>query len=96
MGSDDPYQPSVAERRLYALVVGVAMLFGGWWLQNQWNETQRLDGKINEFVRHVDSIYVDKEFLQVVTEEQTRRLQRIENKLDNIIENKHEHSRDGL
>lgn len=77
---------SIAERRLYALVVGVAMMFGGWWLQNQWNETQRLDGKINDFVRHVDQVYVDKEYLRAVTEDQTRRLQRIENKLDDLLE----------
>ena len=93
MGDRDPYQPTVAERRLYALVVGVAMMFGGWWLQNQWNETQRLDDKINEFIRHVDTIYVDKEYLRVVTDDQTRRLQRIENKLDNLLEGKR---REGL
>ena len=77
---------SVLEKRMYAILLSLAMGLGAWWLQNQWEETQRIDTKLHDFSRHVDSQYVEKEFLQLVVNEHTRRLERIENKLDDLID----------
>jgi cell division protein FtsL len=68
------------ESRWVAFLTAIALAFGGIWLQNQYDATLRLQQQMADFMRHVDDKYVQKDFLQTVTE----RLGRIENKVDDI------------
>jgi hypothetical protein len=71
---------SKVEQRMWTAVVGLAMLFGGWWLQNQYTMTLKAQEQVNDFMRHVDATYVQKDYLNTVTS----RLDRIEKKIDDI------------
>ena len=68
------------ESRWIAFVTAVALLLGGWWLQNQYDTLLRLQQQQADFMRHVDDKYVQKDFLEIVTE----RLTRIEDKIDTM------------
>ena len=79
------------ESRWVAFLTAVALLFGGWWLQNQYDTVLRLQTQLNEYMRHVDSSYVQKDYLSNVTGQLDRidnsvntRLNRIEDKLDRM------------
>ena len=66
------------ESRWIAFITAVALLFGGWWLQNQYDTVLRLQKQQTAFMRHVDDKYVQKDTLVIVSD----RLDRIENKID--------------
>mgnify|MGYP000932967695 FL=1 len=66
------------ESRWIAFITAVALLFGGWWLQNQYDTVLRLQQQQTDFMRHVDDKYVQKDTLVIVSD----RLDRIENKID--------------
>ena len=78
----EPDTASKLEQRAWALVVGLCMLLGGWWLQNQYNTTLRLQEQLTEYIRFADTKYVQKDYLGVITQ----RLERIEVKLDDLRE----------
>jgi hypothetical protein len=69
---------SQLEARWIAFLTAVAMFFGGWWLQNQYQTTQRLQSEFLAFTQRVDDKYVEKDFLGVIA----ARLARIEASLD--------------
>ena len=72
------------EQRLFSIIVGICLALGGWWLQNQWEETRLVNGRLEAFIRHVDATYADLKYI----EQMQTRLARIENKLDELIEKK--------
>jgi hypothetical protein len=82
MPEDTPPAVTRLESRWVAFITAVALAFGGIWLQNQFAATLRLQEQMAEFMRHVDDKYVQKDFLNTVTE----RLGRIENKVDDIAD----------
>lgn len=70
------------EQRMWSAVIAIAMLLGGWWLQNQYDTTLRLQEELGAYMRFVDDRYVEKDHLKTVTD----RLTRIEGKLDLLAE----------
>jgi cell division protein FtsB len=68
------------ESRWIAFITAIALLFGGWWLQNQYDTVLRLQQQQTDFMRHVDDKYVQKDYLETVTS----RLERIEDKIDDL------------
>lgn len=68
------------ESRWIAFITAVALMFGGWWLQNQYDTILRIQQQQAEFMRYVDDKYVQKDTFVIVVE----RLDRIENKIDSI------------
>lgn len=66
------------ETRWVAFVTAIALFFGGWWLQNQYHTTLRLQQQLTEFITRVDDKYVEKDELASIIE----RLSRIENALE--------------
>ena len=79
MNGDDS-KASKLEQRWIAALTAIALLFGGWWLQNQYDTMLRVQEQLSEFSRHVDNAYVRKDYLQLVE----NRLGRIEDKIDDI------------
>jgi hypothetical protein len=71
---------SKLEQRMWTGIVGVAMLLGGWWLQNQYQTMLRITEEHGEYVKYAASIYVHKDNMNYVV----NRLDRIEQKIDNI------------
>jgi hypothetical protein len=71
---------SKMEQRMWSAIVGVALLLGGWWLQNQYDTTLRIHEELMAYMRHVDDKYVQKDYLETLE----GRLNRIESKIDNI------------
>jgi hypothetical protein len=82
MPEDTPPSVTRMESRWVAFLTAIALAFGGVWLQNQFAATLRLQEQMSEFMRHVDDKYVQKDFLNTVTD----RLRRIEDKVDNIAD----------
>ena len=75
----EPANPvSKFESRWSAFITAIALFFGGWWLQNQYTTTLRVQEELGEFMRFADDRYVEKDYLQNVTD----RLERIEEKID--------------
>lgn len=72
------------ESRWIAFVTAVALLLGGWWLQNQYDTMLRIQQQLADFQRHVDDGYVRKDYLGTVE----GRLGRIEDKLDALRDEK--------
>jgi hypothetical protein len=72
------------ESRWIAFVTAVALLLGGWWLQNQYDTMLRIQQQLADFQRHVDDGYVRKDYLATVE----ARLGRIEDKLDALRDEK--------
>ena len=68
------------ESRWIAFITAIALFFGGWWLQNQYDTVLRLQQQQTDFMRHVDDKYVQKDYLSLVE----MRLSRIETKIDNL------------
>ena len=68
------------EQRLWTVVTGLAIFFGGWWLQNQYTMTLKIQEQLATYVQFADDRYVQKDYLRTVTD----RLDRIESKIDNI------------
>ena len=66
------------ESRWIAFITAIALFFGGWWLQNQYTTTLRVQEDLGEFMRFADERYVEKDYLKTVTD----RLERIEEKID--------------
>ena len=75
---------SKLESRWIAFITAVALLFGGWWLQNQYDTMLRIQQQLADFQRHVDDGYVRKDYLGTVE----GRLGRIEDKLDALRDEK--------
>ena len=71
---------SQLEGRWMAFLTAVALFFGGWWLQNQYQMTLRLQTDLNAFYQRVDDKYVEKDYFTVIA----TRLARIEASLDAI------------
>ena len=69
------------ESRWIAFITAIALFFGGWWLQNQYTTTLRVQEELGEFMRFADERYVEKDYLKTVTD----RLERIEEKIDALI-----------
>lgn len=76
---------SKLEQRMWTIVVGLALAFGGIWLQNQYKTTIELQKQLAEYMRFVDEKYVEQKAFDAGTVVLDQRLDRIENKLDNII-----------
>jgi len=75
----EPANPvSKLESRWIAFITAIALFFGGWWLQNQYTTTLRVQEELGEFMRFADERYVEKDYLKTVTD----RLERIEEKID--------------
>jgi low affinity Fe/Cu permease len=72
------------EQRLFSVVIAICLALGGWWLQNQWEETRLVNQRLEAFIRHVDDTYVDLKYIELLQS----RLARIENKLDELLEKK--------
>ena len=72
------------ESRWIAFITAIALFFGGWWLQNQYTTTLRVQEELGEFMRFADERYVEKDYLKTVTD----RLERIEEKIDAIASNR--------
>ena len=75
---------SKLESRWIAFITAIALFFGGWWLQNQYTATLRVQEELGEFMRFADERYVEKDYLKIVTD----RLERIEEKIDAIASNR--------
>ena len=75
---------SKLESRWIAFITAVALLFGGWWLQNQYDTMLRIQQQLADFQCHVDDGYVRKDYLGTVE----GRLGRIEDKLDALRDEK--------
>lgn len=73
---------SKLESRWIAVLTAIALFFGGWWLQNMYETTMRIQQQMSEFMRHVDDRYVQKDYLSTVE----NRLNRIEGKIDDLRE----------
>lgn len=69
---------SQLEGRWIAFITAIALFFGGWWLQNQYQMTLRLQTELSAFYQRVDDKYVEKDYLAVIA----ARLSRIEQSLD--------------
>ena len=69
------------ESRWIAFITAIALFFGGWWLQNQYTTTLKVQEELGEFMRFADERYVEKDYLKIVTD----RLERIEEKIDTIM-----------
>lgn len=69
---------SKMEARWVAFITAIALFFGGWWLQNQYTTTLKVQEELGEFMRFVDDHYVEKDYLTTVT----TRLDRIDQKLE--------------
>lgn len=74
------------EGRWIAFVTAVALFFGGWWLQNQYTTTLRLQQSLNDFIQRVDDKYVEKDYLAVID----GRLARIEARMEALHQAVHE------
>jgi hypothetical protein len=74
------------ELRVWNLLVAACLMLGGWWLQNQYDTTLRLQGQLTEFIRHVDDKYVEKEFLKQIDADQDRRFNQLEDKIERLID----------
>ena len=72
---------SKLEARWMAFITAIALFFGGWWLQNQYMTTLRVQQELGEFMRFADDRYVEKDYLNMVTD----RLERIEEKIDALM-----------
>jgi len=68
------------ESRWIAFITAIALFFGGWWLQNQYTTTLRVQEELGEFMRFADERYVEQDYLKTVTD----RLDRIEEKIDSL------------
>ena len=75
-------------------LVAISLMLGGWWMQNTWNATLKLQEQMLDNGRHVESVYVTKEVYRQMDADQNRRFNSIENKLDQILSKMS--SRDGL
>jgi hypothetical protein len=82
-GENEP-RAAILDTRLWSAVIGVCMLLGGWWLQNQYNTLLGLQDQVREMLIFVDGKYVDKELLQAMSKESEKRLDRIDNNLIEI------------
>jgi cell division protein FtsB len=71
---------SKLEARWVAFLTAIALMFGGWWLQNQYETVLRVQQQLTDFQRHVDDGYVRKEYLLTIAD----RVRRLEEKLDKI------------
>lgn len=78
--------PSKTEQRLWNLLIAACLALGGWWLQNQYDTTLRLQQDLAQYMRFVDAQYVEKEMLKTLDAERQRQLIKIETKLDRIYE----------
>jgi hypothetical protein len=89
---------SKLEQRMWAIVIGLALTFGGIWLQNQYATTLKLQEQLAEYMQFVDDKYVEQNSFEQHTSVLDRRLDRMENKLDSIIEKniKLEHDRSSV
>ena len=74
----------VLEGRWLAFITTIALFFGGWWIQNQYDAILKTQQQLNEYTRYVDDKYVQKEYMTSVD----RRLDRIENKIDELRNDK--------
>lgn len=74
------------EARWVAFLTAVALLFGGWWLQNQYETVLRLQQQLTDFQQHVDEGYVRKEFLAIIQD----RVRRNEEKIDKLQDDQRE------
>ena len=78
----EPANPvSTLESRWIAFITAIALFFGGWWLQNQYMTTLRVQKELGEFMRFADVRYVEKDYLKTITD----RLDRIEQKIDALM-----------
>ena len=73
------------EMRLWNILIAACLALGGIWLQNQYDTVLRLQAQIAAFSLHVQGTYVNKELLNQITGDQTRRFDSIERKLDVIL-----------
>lgn len=80
---------SKLEARWVAFLTSIALMFGGWWLQNQYATVLRIQDQIAEIMRHVDDGYVRKEYLQTVID----RVRRIEDKIDKLEDQQRDDAR---
>jgi hypothetical protein len=78
--ADESAAVTKLEQRAWATVVGIVLLLGGWWLQNQYDTVLRLQQQVEQYMRFVDDKYVQKDYLDIIVD----RLERIEGKLDNV------------
>jgi hypothetical protein len=76
--TDDPV--SKLEQRAWTAIVGFIILLGGWWLQNQYDTTIRIQEQISQHMRFVEDRYVQKDYLTQIE----NRLGRIEGKIDDL------------
>lgn len=80
--SENTAPVSRLEARWVSALTAVALFFGGWWLQNQYETVLRLQQQLTDFMRFVDDKYVEKDYLRTVTD----RLDRIDRKVDKILD----------
>lgn len=82
MGDSNGNGVSKLEGRWVAFLTAIALMFGGWWLQNQYETILRVQAQMTSFQQHVDEGYVRKEYLQTIAE----RVRRNEEKIDKLEE----------
>lgn len=80
---------SKMEQRMWSILISVALAFGGIWLQNQYSTTIALQQQLTEYMRFVDDKYVDLKLYQSLNEGLDSRLNRIEDKIDTVLEKEH-------
>lgn len=80
MGDSNGNGVGKLEGRWVAFLTAVALMFGGWWLQNQYETILRIQAHLTAFQQHVDDGYVRKEYLNTIAE----RVRRNEEKLDKL------------
>jgi hypothetical protein len=71
---------SKLEQRWVGLLTAISLAFGGWWLQNQYQTTLKIQDSITQLIRDIDSRYVDKDVGRLLDD----RLGRIERKIDQL------------
>ncbi len=68
------------EGRWLAFVTSIALFFGGWWIQNQYEAVMKTQQQLSEYAHYVDDKYVQKDYMGVIID----RLDRIETKVDEL------------
>lgn len=68
------------EGRWVAFITAVALFFAGWWIQTERDAVLKTQQQLDEYTRYVDDKYVQKDYMEQVD----KRLDRIENKIDEL------------
>ena len=72
------------EQRISTLLISVVMAIGAWWLQNQFNTTERISQQVLENSKHVALHYPDREEMKLHVSDLSRQLERVQREIENI------------